>query len=244
MGKNMIVPLLFSFGVPIFITSVGVIVDRIRKKHRNKLVYVGFFLLVLLLNIWGTGLLHAEEHKIVQYETIGGPTWFNENIEPFYDKTHLELISNLHRKFDLGNSLLDNSNMAMTIGGPMTHEEVSQGQLDLLLLKENMPAHYDKKIKEHKQKGGEAFLLARDKCIYLPDNKREMAYALFQDTLQASLATALWSYPGLITSLITSLARYGCFVCERCFEIREALDNCEYHYNMMVYCMRKKEEQK
>lgn len=182
MEKSTIVPLLFSFGVPVFLTSVVVVVDKIRKKHRNNFVYLGYFLFLLLLNVWGSGLLHAEEHKIIQYETIGGPTWFNENFEPFYDRNHLLLISNLHRKIDLENSLYDNPNMVMTIGGQMTYEELSQRELDLLLLKENSPAYYDKKIKEHKQKGGEAFNLANEKCIYLADNKRDIAYALFQDT--------------------------------------------------------------
>jgi len=39
-----------------------------------------------------------------------------------------------------------------------------------------------------------------------------------------------------------SLGQYSVFVCEQSYQIKEALDECEYHYNMVAYYLKKSEE--
>jgi hypothetical protein len=65
---------------------------------------------------------------------------------------------------------------------------------------------------------------------------------LFEATVQASVGLKFGGYAGLVSSLIISLAQYGVFVTEQSFQIKETLEDSEYHYHMMIYFMKKKEE--
>lgn len=100
----------------------------------------------------------------------------------------------------------------------------------------------DKKIQFHLEQGRIAFTKANKLCVLVPEEKRKIAYDLFEAAIQASVGMKYAGYPGLLASLICSLAQYGIFVCEQCYQIKEALDDSEYHYNMLIYYLHKQDD--
>jgi hypothetical protein len=91
------------------------------------------------------------------------------------------------------------------------------------------------KVKYHKEKAFRAFCEAEDTCIFLPSDKREIAYALFEAAVEASVGMAYGGMGGVCATLIIDLARYGIFVYKQSEKIREKLEEAEYHFNMAEY---------
>ncbi len=94
---------------------------------------------------------------------------------------------------------------------------------------------YENKVAYHKRKAAEAFCEAEDMCVFLPDDKRDIAYALFQACVEASATTWLGGWGALVADLVVQMTRYGVFCCKQADMIRERLMDAEYHYNMAIY---------
>lgn len=91
------------------------------------------------------------------------------------------------------------------------------------------------KVNMHKRKGAEAFCEAEDLCMFLPEDKRDIAYQLFQSCVEATASAAIGGWSGLIADLIVQLTRYGIFCCKQADKIRDKLKESEYHYYMATY---------
>jgi hypothetical protein len=94
---------------------------------------------------------------------------------------------------------------------------------------------YSSKVQYHKREAARHFCEAEDMCVFLPDDKRDVAYQLFESCVEATAATWIGGWPGLIADLVTQLARYGVFCCKQADKIREHLKESEYHYYMACY---------
>lgn len=91
------------------------------------------------------------------------------------------------------------------------------------------------KVNYHKRKAAEAFCEAEDLCLFLPNDKRDIAYQLFESCVEATAATWMGGWPGLISDLVVQLTRYGVFCCKQADKIKDLLKESEYHYHMATY---------
>ncbi len=91
------------------------------------------------------------------------------------------------------------------------------------------------KVNMHKRKAAEAFCEAEDLCMFLPDDKRDIAYQLFESCVEATASTWMGGWSALIADLILQLTRYGIFCCKQADKIRDKLKESEYHYYMATY---------
>ncbi len=91
------------------------------------------------------------------------------------------------------------------------------------------------KVNMHKRKGAEAFCEAEDLCMFLPADKRDIAYQLFESCVEATASAAIGGWSALIGDLILQLTRYGIFCCKQADKIRDRLKDAEYHYYMATY---------
>lgn len=177
------------------------------------------------------------------------PNFLPENCE----SPVLKMVT--HTNIDTDKSSLDYENesadLVSTIAGPIrqscalqfsVYENDNSVTKNIPLLTSASPTFYDKKIREHIKLGKECFNDANEMCEFVPKEKRHTAYALFEATIEASVGMAFAGYPGLVAALICNLTKYGIFVYEQCYQIKEKLDDSEYHYHMVIYYMNKKEE--
>lgn len=91
------------------------------------------------------------------------------------------------------------------------------------------------KVNMHKRKGAEAFCEAEELCMFLPEDKRDIAYQLFESCVEATAATWMGGWTALIGDLVLQLTKYGIFCCKQADKIRDKLKEAEYHYYMASY---------
>ena len=87
----------------------------------------------------------------------------------------------------------------------------------------------------HKRRAAECFCDAEDMCLWLPDDKKQIAYAILEGVVEASATTYLGGWPALIADAIVQMTKYGIFCCQQADKIKAKLEEAEWHYNMACY---------
>lgn len=94
---------------------------------------------------------------------------------------------------------------------------------------------YEAKVAYHKRRAAECFCDAEDMCMWLPDDKKQIAYAILEGVVEASATTYLGGWPALIADAIVQMTKYGIFCCQQADKIKAKLEEAEWHYNMACY---------
>lgn len=125
--------------------------------------------------------------------------------------------------------LIETKLSAETIRGPLEHKIVMTERGVSLL------RGYETKVAYHKRRAAECFCDAEDMCMWLPDDKKQIAYAILEGVVEASATTWLGGWPALIADAIVQMTRYGIFCCQQADKIKAKLEEAEWHYNMACY---------
>ena len=126
-------------------------------------------------------------------------------------------------------SLIENKLSAETIRGPFEHEIIMTDRGVSLV------RGYEAKVSYHKRRAAECFCDAEDMCLWLPDDKKQIAYAILEGVVEASATTYLGGWPALIADAIVQMTKYGIFCCQQADKIKAKLEEAEWHYNMACY---------
>lgn len=129
--------------------------------------------------------------------------------------------------------LIETKLSAETIRGPFEHEIVMT-ERGISLVR-----GYEAKVAYHKRRAAECFCDAEDMCMWLPDDKKQIAYAILEGVVEASAATYMGSWAGLIADAIVQMTKYGIFCCQQADKIKAKLEEAEWHYNMACYYFNK-----
>ncbi len=94
---------------------------------------------------------------------------------------------------------------------------------------------YEEKVSYHKRKAAEAFCEAEDLCLFLPEDKKQIAYSILQGVVEASAATWVGGWAALVADAVIQMTKYGIFCSQQSDKIKNHLQEAEYHYQMACY---------